>query len=172
MFFDRKDILGDARGRRKTDLLMDDADAMLDWTRWPVEHDLLARNPHLARIGLEQARQRFDERRLSCAIFADKDMDGPARELEVDVGQDDIRPERLNQSRCFEKQRQTLMRLESTQAYLEGTSWRDFFAASPAGRLTVLKQCLEHVLASACTARSSAPSFKVSAARSTGRLGL
>lgn len=45
--------------------------------------------------------------------------------------------------------RQTLMRLESAQALLEGAPWRDFFAADPAKRLTVLKQCLEKVLATA-----------------------
>lgn len=43
--------------------------------------------------------------------------------------------------------RQTLMRLESAQMLLEGTSWRNFFPAGPAARLTILKQCLEHVLA-------------------------
>jgi type I restriction enzyme R subunit len=44
--------------------------------------------------------------------------------------------------------RQTLMRLESAQALLDGAPWRDFFGADPAGRLTVLKQCLELLLAS------------------------
>lgn len=43
--------------------------------------------------------------------------------------------------------RQTLTRLEITQALLEGASWRDFLPAGSAARLTVLKQCLEHVLA-------------------------
>jgi type I restriction enzyme, R subunit len=43
--------------------------------------------------------------------------------------------------------RQTLMRLESAQALLDGAPWRAFFPAGPAGRLTILKQCLEHVLA-------------------------
>lgn len=43
--------------------------------------------------------------------------------------------------------RQTLMRLESAQMLLEGTAWRDFFPAGPAARLTILKQCIEHVLA-------------------------
>ena len=43
--------------------------------------------------------------------------------------------------------RQTLTRLESALALLDGTPWRKFFPAGPAGRLTVLKQCLEHVLA-------------------------
>ncbi len=43
--------------------------------------------------------------------------------------------------------RQTLTRLESAEALLEGSPWRTFFQADPAGRLTVLKQCLEHVLA-------------------------
>lgn len=43
--------------------------------------------------------------------------------------------------------RQTLLWLGSSQAYLEGTSWRDFFSSGPAMKLTVLKQCLEHVLA-------------------------
>jgi type I restriction enzyme R subunit len=44
--------------------------------------------------------------------------------------------------------RQTLMRLESAQTLLEGAPWRDFFAGDPVKRLTILKQCLEHVLAS------------------------
>lgn len=44
--------------------------------------------------------------------------------------------------------RQTLMRLESALALLEGASWREFFGGDPGGRLTVLKQCLEHLLAS------------------------
>ncbi|MDR6954740.1 type I restriction enzyme R subunit [Ancylobacter sp. 3268] len=43
--------------------------------------------------------------------------------------------------------RQTLTRLESAQALLDVTPWREFFSAGPAGRLTILKQCLEHVLA-------------------------
>jgi type I restriction enzyme, R subunit len=42
--------------------------------------------------------------------------------------------------------RQTLMRLEGALALLEGVAWRDFFAADPAGRLTVLKRCLELLL--------------------------
>jgi type I restriction enzyme R subunit len=42
--------------------------------------------------------------------------------------------------------RQTLKRLESSLALLEGVAWRSFFAADPGGRLTVLKQCLEHLL--------------------------
>ncbi|MCC6983606.1 MAG: type I restriction endonuclease subunit R [Bauldia sp.] len=43
--------------------------------------------------------------------------------------------------------RQTLTRLESAEALLDGSPWRGFFPGSPAGRLTILKQCLEHVLA-------------------------
>ena len=43
--------------------------------------------------------------------------------------------------------RQTLMRLESALALLNGAPWRHFFSANPAARLTVLKQCLEHLLA-------------------------
>ncbi len=43
--------------------------------------------------------------------------------------------------------RQTLMRLESAEALLDGSPWRDFFPAKPTGRLTILKQCLEHILA-------------------------
>ena len=43
--------------------------------------------------------------------------------------------------------RQTMMRLESAEALLDGSPWREVFAAGPAGRLTILKQCLEHVLA-------------------------
>ena len=46
-----------------------------------------------------------------------------------------------------EASRQTLMRLESAQMLLEGAAWRNFFPAGPASRLTILKQCLEHVLA-------------------------
>ena len=44
--------------------------------------------------------------------------------------------------------RQTLLRLESAQAFLEGAPWRDFFPGSPTARLTVLKQCIERVLQS------------------------
>jgi type I restriction enzyme R subunit len=43
--------------------------------------------------------------------------------------------------------RQTLMRLESAEALLGKAPWRDFFGAAPAGRLTVLKRCLETLLA-------------------------
>jgi len=43
--------------------------------------------------------------------------------------------------------RQTLGRLESAEAMLEGPPWRDFFPGDPAKRLTILKQCLESVLA-------------------------
>jgi type I restriction enzyme R subunit len=46
-----------------------------------------------------------------------------------------------------ESVRQTLTRLESAQSLLDGAPWREFFPAGPAGRLTMLKQCLEHVLA-------------------------
>lgn len=42
--------------------------------------------------------------------------------------------------------RQTLQRLESAEALLAGVDWRSFFSASPSGRLTVLKLCLEHLL--------------------------
>jgi type I restriction enzyme R subunit len=42
--------------------------------------------------------------------------------------------------------RQTLSRLEGALALLDGTAWRGFFDADPAGRLTLLKQCLEHLL--------------------------
>ena len=44
--------------------------------------------------------------------------------------------------------RQTLTQLESVLALLDGAPWRDFFAAPPTGRLTCLKQCLEHLLSS------------------------
>lgn len=42
--------------------------------------------------------------------------------------------------------RQTLVRLESAQALLADVRWSRFFATDPAGRLTVLKQCMEHLL--------------------------
>jgi type I restriction enzyme, R subunit len=38
------------------------------------------------------------------------------------------------------------MRLESAEALLDGAPWRTFFGEGPAGRLTVLKRCLESVL--------------------------
>ena len=44
--------------------------------------------------------------------------------------------------------RQTLGRLEGAEAMLADAPWRDFFPAAPARRLTILKQCLEVVLAS------------------------
>jgi type I restriction enzyme R subunit len=43
--------------------------------------------------------------------------------------------------------RQTLMRLESVEALLRAAPWREFFDARPAARLTVLKRCLEALLA-------------------------
>ena len=43
--------------------------------------------------------------------------------------------------------RQTLSRLEGALALLGNTEWRRFFDADPGGRLTVLKQCLEYLLA-------------------------
>lgn len=43
--------------------------------------------------------------------------------------------------------RQTLGRLESAEAILASAPWREFFGADPARRLTILKQCLEGVLA-------------------------
>jgi type I restriction enzyme R subunit len=46
-----------------------------------------------------------------------------------------------------EAARQTLTRLESAQALLDGAPWHEFLPAGPPGRLTILKQCLEHVLA-------------------------
>ena len=44
--------------------------------------------------------------------------------------------------------RQTLSRLESAEAMLEGAPWREFVSAGPARRLTILKLCLETILAS------------------------
>lgn len=44
--------------------------------------------------------------------------------------------------------RQTLLRLDSALALLNGAPWKTFFDADPAGRLTVLKQCLELLLQS------------------------
>jgi type I restriction enzyme R subunit len=43
--------------------------------------------------------------------------------------------------------RQTLMRLGSAEALLGEAPWCEFFSADPAGRLTVLKRCLEALLA-------------------------
>jgi type I restriction enzyme R subunit len=44
--------------------------------------------------------------------------------------------------------RQTLGRLESAEALLTAARWREFFPAGRGRRLTILKQCLEAVLAS------------------------
>ncbi|MFX7739739.1 type I restriction enzyme endonuclease domain-containing protein, partial [Acinetobacter baumannii] len=35
----------------------------------------------------------------------------------------------------------------SALALLEGADWRGFFSAPPTGKLTILKQCIEHLLA-------------------------
>jgi type I restriction enzyme R subunit len=43
--------------------------------------------------------------------------------------------------------RQTLTRLESAEALLGDAPWREFFDAQPAEKLTVLKRCLEGILA-------------------------
>ncbi|MBR0988231.1 type I restriction endonuclease subunit R [Bradyrhizobium liaoningense] len=45
-----------------------------------------------------------------------------------------------------EAARQTLTLLESALALLSGVPWNGFFAAPPTTRLTILKQCLEHLL--------------------------
>jgi type I restriction enzyme, R subunit len=42
---------------------------------------------------------------------------------------------------------QTITLLESALALLDGVAWKDFFAAPPTTRLTILKQCLEYLLA-------------------------
>jgi type I restriction enzyme R subunit len=46
-----------------------------------------------------------------------------------------------------EAARQTLTLLESALALLDGVEWKNFFSAPPAIRLTILKQCLELLLA-------------------------
>ncbi|MBB2715657.1 UNVERIFIED_ORG: type I restriction enzyme R subunit [Rhizobium etli] len=46
-----------------------------------------------------------------------------------------------------EAARQTVTLLESALALLDGVKWKDFFASPPTTRLTILKQCLEHLLA-------------------------
>ena len=43
---------------------------------------------------------------------------------------------------------QTVTLLESALTLLEGAPWRNFFEAVPTGKLTLLKQCLEHLLGS------------------------
>jgi type I restriction enzyme, R subunit len=45
-----------------------------------------------------------------------------------------------------EAARQTLTLLESALSLLDGVNWKGFFAAEPTIRLTILKQCLEHLL--------------------------
>ncbi len=42
--------------------------------------------------------------------------------------------------------RVALMHLESALSFLRASPWRTFFTADPTGRLTILKQCLEHLL--------------------------
>ena len=42
---------------------------------------------------------------------------------------------------------ETITLLESALALLDGVAWKDFFAALPTTRLTILKQCLEYLLA-------------------------
>lgn len=54
---------------------------------------------------------------------------------------DQVRPD------LDEAVRATLQRLESAEALLDGVAWRRFFGGPPAERLTVLKECLEHLLA-------------------------
>jgi type I restriction enzyme R subunit len=46
-----------------------------------------------------------------------------------------------------EAARQTLTLLESALALLDGVDWRSFFSTPPTTRLTILKQCIEHLLA-------------------------
>jgi type I restriction enzyme R subunit len=69
---------------------------------------------------------------------------GELREALAQYSARDREQVRLDQDEAV---RQTLMRLESAEALLGNAAWRDFFGADPAGRLTVLKRCLEALLA-------------------------
>lgn len=66
--------------------------------------------------------------------------------------------------------RQTLLHLESALVLLEGSPWQAFFGGTPAERLTILKQCLEHLLS--CNIRedfiSAATKLEVAYALSAG----
>ena len=73
---------------------------------------------------------------------------GIGAELRAALAQYTARDQEQVQLDPDEAVRQTLTRLESAQALLDGAPWRNFFPASPGGRLTILKQCLEEVLAS------------------------
>lgn len=66
------------------------------------------------------------------------------REALAQYGARDRQQVQLDQDEAV---RQTLMRLESAEALLGKAPWRDFFGADPAGRLTILKRCLEALLA-------------------------
>lgn len=72
---------------------------------------------------------------------------GIGAELQAALAQYTARDQNQIRLDPHEAVRQTLMRLESAEALLDGSSWRGFFQAEPSGRLTILKQCLEHVLA-------------------------
>jgi type I restriction enzyme R subunit len=67
------------------------------------------------------------------------------REALAQYGDSDREQVRLD---LGEAVRQTLMRLESAEALLGNAPWRAFFGEGPAGRLTILKRCLEGVLTS------------------------
>jgi type I restriction enzyme, R subunit len=73
---------------------------------------------------------------------------GIGAELRAALAQYSARDREQLKPDIAEAVRQTLTRLESALAFLEGAPWRSFFGASPTERLTVLKQCLERLLAS------------------------
>lgn len=72
---------------------------------------------------------------------------GIGAELQAALAQYSARDREQVKLDTDEAVRQTLTRLESALALLEGAPWHGFFDVSPAERLTVLKQCLEHLLA-------------------------
>jgi type I restriction enzyme R subunit len=112
----------------------------------PALHTLYVDKP-MRGHGLMQAIARVNR------VWGDKpgglvvDYLGIGAELRAALAQYSARDREQVRQDIDEAVRQTLTRLESALAFLEGAPWRRFFGADPAGRLTVLKQCLEHLLA-------------------------
>ncbi|MGO9428616.1 type I restriction endonuclease subunit R [Rhodoblastus sp.] len=89
-------------------------------------------------------------------VFGDKpgglivDYLGIGAELKAALADYSARDRQQVRPDVDEAVRQTLSRLEGAEAMLVEAPWREFFGATPARRLTILKQCLEAVLKGGC----------------------
>ena len=94
-FHAEEDIVGDRQRGNQLEVLMHHAEAGRDGDGRVGKHRLLAVDPDLAFVGLQQAEQYVHQRRLAGAILADDGVDLAALDGEVDAVIGDERTETL-----------------------------------------------------------------------------